>query len=205
MDSIQKRLTMLVDTIYALLPNVHLVLATIPYSKINEVDQRVAQYNEGIPAIVQDKQDSGYGITLVDVYPVHNSLDMYDDFHPNDSGYKKIANLFYNAIDALLYVDPTNVPVIRSYELKIYPNYPNPFNPPTWISFELQKQSEIQISISDLSGRTVRKLYCGSKHAGFHQLKWDGCNQNGYVVPSGIYFVRFTNSEIIQTQKIMLV
>jgi hypothetical protein len=72
-------------------------------------------------------------------------------------------------------------------------NYPNPFNPETWIPFNLPKATDVSIQIYDLSGKLVRKLDLGKKPGGSYLTKteaayWDGKNNLGERVASGIYY-----------------
>lgn len=73
-------------------------------------------------------------------------------------------------------------------------NFPNPFNPDTWIPYQLSAESEVSIAIYDATGRIVRRLNLGQNPAGVYQTKdraahWDGRNASGEIVVSGIYFV----------------
>jgi len=78
-------------------------------------------------------------------------------------------------------------------ESKLLQNYPNPFNPETWIPYQLAEEASVRINIYDLSGRLVRTLEIGQSPAGYYLSKekaayWDGRNQFGEQVASGIYF-----------------
>jgi hypothetical protein len=69
-------------------------------------------------------------------------------------------------------------------------NYPNPFNPQTRISYELQQDGAVQLSIFDSSGRLIQTLVDGHESAGIKNVMWDGVNANGNPVANGIYFYR---------------
>ena len=81
----------------------------------------------------------------------------------------------------------------------LLPNYPNPFNPETWIPYRLATDSTVKISIYDIKGVEVRALYIGYQRAGFYTDQqraayWDGRNRVGEKVASGVYFYHlFTN------------
>jgi hypothetical protein len=88
-------------------------------------------------------------------------------------------------------------------------NFPNPFNPETWIPFKLQKSSDISITIYDVHGRLVRTLELGSIPAGTYQTKakaayWDGTNDIGERVASGIYFYQLKASEFSALRKMVI-
>ena len=78
---------------------------------------------------------------------------------------------------------------------KLLNNYPNPFNPETWIPFQLADPQEVSITIYDLKGRKVRILDLGHKKAGYYLNRgnaahWDGRSDWGELIASGIYFYR---------------
>ncbi|MBM3215720.1 hypothetical protein FJZ36_12485 [Candidatus Poribacteria bacterium] len=80
----------------------------------------------------------------------------------------------------------------QAYEFRLLPNYPNPFNPETWIPFELDQSSKVTINIYDVGGKLVRKLDLGHREQGMYVDKatsahWDGRNALGEVVASGVY------------------
>ena len=89
-------------------------------------------------------------------------------------------------------------------------NYPNPFNPETWIPYQLSEDSSVSISIYDTTGRLVRTLSLGFQTAGFYNSHgqaayWDGRNELGERVASGIYFYQLTTPEFQQTRRLVIV
>ena len=79
-------------------------------------------------------------------------------------------------------------------EFALHQNFPNPFNPETTIPFTLPTKSFITIKIYSLLGREIKTLISKSYEAGTHYLSWDGCDQNGFRVASGIYIYRMTTA-----------
>jgi len=82
---------------------------------------------------------------------------------------------------------------IKPTETVLMANYPNPFNPETWIPFELNQDSEVSLTIYDTAGRLVRRLDLGLQPAGTYlqrdrAIYWDGRTQSGEQVASGTYF-----------------
>ena len=80
---------------------------------------------------------------------------------------------------------------------RLLPNYPNPFNPETWIPFEINYQSEVKIAIYEISGKLVRTIDLGFQHAGIYTTRgraayWDGKSDLGERVASGVYFYSIT-------------
>jgi len=84
-------------------------------------------------------------------------------------------------------------------------NYPNPFNPETNIEFSLPSDQDVNLAVYNLLGQQVRTLVNGRVVAGTHTAHWDGKNERGIDVPSGIYFYRLFTSEFAQTNKMVLV
>ncbi|MBN2000554.1 DUF3160 domain-containing protein [candidate division KSB1 bacterium] len=74
-------------------------------------------------------------------------------------------------------------------DLKILPNYPNPFNPQTTVSFYLPKSSHVRIEIYNINGKLVRLLIDENHPNGVHHIIWDGKTNNGQVAASGIYVI----------------
>ncbi|GAB4376700.1 MAG: hypothetical protein Kow0042_23280 [Calditrichia bacterium] len=84
-------------------------------------------------------------------------------------------------------------------------NYPNPFNPSTTISFNLPSASEVMLQIFDITGRKVRTLLEGQVAPGTHHVQWDGTDEVGQLVASGMYFYQLkAGSGIVQTRKMIL-
>jgi hypothetical protein len=83
-------------------------------------------------------------------------------------------------------------------------NKPNPFNPKTTISFGLSKPGQTSLVIYDISGRAVRTLVKGTLKAGEYAELWDGRNDDGTEVSSGIYFYKLVTSGFEDTQKMVL-
>lgn len=89
-------------------------------------------------------------------------------------------------------------------------NYPNPFNPETWIPYHLAKSAEVQITIYDINGSVVRQLDLGQKTAGNYTAKsqaahWDGRNADGEKVASGIYFYQLRAGDYEHTRRMLIV
>ena len=88
-------------------------------------------------------------------------------------------------------------------------NYPNPFNPETWIPYHLAKASEVQITIYDVSGNVVRSLDIGHQSEGYYTSQnraayWDGTNEMGETVASGTYFYSLNAGDFSATRKMLI-
>ncbi|MBU1708120.1 T9SS type A sorting domain-containing protein [bacterium] len=83
-------------------------------------------------------------------------------------------------------------------------NYPNPFNPTCTIPFEISSRSRVTIAIYNVMGQQVKVLTDDIYSAGVHQIVWDGHNQLGSPVGSGIYFYRMHAGDFVSTRKMIL-
>ncbi|MBC8184515.1 T9SS type A sorting domain-containing protein [candidate division KSB1 bacterium] len=88
--------------------------------------------------------------------------------------------------------------------LILHQNYPNPFNPETIINYQLPKISRVKISVFNIRGQLVQILENGVREAGYHTVRWDGCNEMGSKVVSGIYLYRIKAGEFVCTKKMAL-
>ena len=89
----------------------------------------------------------------------------------------------------------------------LWPSNPNPFNPSTTIPFTLAKSAEVSLKIFNIIGQEVRTLVNGQKQAGQYQLQWDGKDDFGRPVASGIYFYKLSVSggeNLTMTRKMIL-
>ena len=105
-------------------------------------------------------------------------------------------------LQSLLKVEPP-------YETALLPNYPNPFNPETWIPYQLAAPADVSISIYTANGQLVRELDLGHQKVGIYQSKsraayWDGKNEFGERVASGLYFYTLTAGNFNTTRKMLI-
>ena len=94
-------------------------------------------------------------------------------------------------------------------ETVLLPNYPNPFNPETWIPYQLAESAEVTLTIYDMSGEMVRYLAVGHQTAGMYRSRsravyWDGRNQLGALVASGLYFYTLTAGDFTATRRMLI-
>ena len=94
-------------------------------------------------------------------------------------------------------------------ETVLLSNYPNPFNPETWIPYQLAKSGDVKITIYDARGIVVRGLELGYRQAGHYTNRsraayWDGCNGLGEAVASGIYFYQLETDTISALRKMVI-
>ena len=95
-------------------------------------------------------------------------------------------------------------------ETKLLPNYPNPFNPETWIPYQLSEEATVTVKIYDVRGHLVRTIEVGHKPVGYYLTReravyWDGRNENGERISSGVYFYTLNTENYIQTRRMVIV
>lgn len=83
-------------------------------------------------------------------------------------------------------------------------NWPNPFNPKTALRFQLERDSHVNLSVCDTSGRNIRKIWANPLAAGEHQMEWDGRDNLGRSLSTGLYILRLEAGGSIHTQKLIL-
>ena len=94
-------------------------------------------------------------------------------------------------------------------QTQLLPNYPNPFNPETWIPFELSQDSEVSVTIYNVAGTPVRSISVGYLQAGSYvrqsrAVYWDGKTDTGERVASGTYFYTLKTADYVSTQKMII-
>ena len=95
-------------------------------------------------------------------------------------------------------------------ETKLLPNYPNPFNPETWIPYQLAETADVSVKVYDVSGHLVRSISVGLKPVGYYLTReraayWDGRNEVGEPVSSGVYFLQLIADDFSATRQVVIV
>lgn len=155
---------------------------------------------------------NNYGSTFTPYWSLNRSVvGMYK---------KPQSNLLYAITAKTLYeITPADTQVIKQLstvtgliepqplvqDFKLFQNYPNPFNPTTIISYKLPVSSEVELKIYNLLGQKVRSLVNERKPAGFYQVQWDGRDETGKEVSSGVYIYRLKAGDFIQSKKMLLI
>ncbi|MCK4640907.1 MAG: T9SS type A sorting domain-containing protein [Candidatus Marinimicrobia bacterium] len=102
-------------------------------------------------------------------------------------------------------VSATPIKKAAPKEFRLYPNYPNPFNPFTTISYDLPDDGFVELSVYNMRGEKVATLMQGNQEAGSYRMNWDGTSQSGDMVASGIYFLRIASGSYSRTSKIVFI
>jgi len=83
-------------------------------------------------------------------------------------------------------------------------NYPNPFNPTTTISYSVRENTPVSIEIYNVKGQKVRNLVKSVKEAGEHTVVWNGTDDNGRAVSSGVYYFKMNAGKYSSTKKMIM-
>lgn len=153
-------------------------------------------------------------------YHYNLSLEALLANYPHPGGYNQIKSLDrisirgrFDIAGLVLNNSPTSSPKIKVGKDMIDRNsthlistiaYPNPFNPITNIFYRLPTDSYVELTVYDIHGQKVAKLVDGNHVAGDHTIIWNGKNESGQQVTSGVYFYRIKAGGMVKTQKLLL-
>ncbi len=107
----------------------------------------------------------------------------------------------FTTADMLVGICPA---ALLSQTFNLQQNYPNPFNPATMLTFTIPRVSRVNLVVYDVLGRKVKTLVDEKLAAGEHQVHWNGNNDSGNRVASGIYIAVFRSADIVKTRKMIL-
>ena len=146
----------------------------------------------------QPHQDSGQGSVLCRWIASQAQIDLLLAINDRSPG----------ALYALQYLQSL-IASARPEKTELLANYPNPFNPETWIPYALVTDTPVKITIYNTQGIVIRTLQLGQQSAGYYTNReraayWDGRNAQGEPVASGIYFYTLTAGDFTATRKMLI-
>ncbi|HOT97746.1 MAG TPA: T9SS type A sorting domain-containing protein [bacterium] len=182
------------------------------YGEIFAVGSTDGGKNWGTPVNLTNTPKFDERHAVADKKVVNGKLQIiyFGDNGPGSEYYKLIngfsnfvtSGVYYYAMNATLTgVDKRGVAVVESYELG--QNYPNPFNPTTTIDFSVPKASQVKLTVYNMLGQKVKTLVDRTMVAGTHTIKWDGLDDNGSAVSSGMYIYRLEGQFGVKSHKMM--
>jgi len=148
-----------------------------------------------INGTITDNQSNPIPDAFVEFFNPSDTMLVYSDYTNNNGAYWITGN--FVGINNEDYNIPNDHVVLR--------NYPNPFNPSTVIYFEIPEAEKIEIKIYDVLGKEVRSLTNNYHKAGIYQINWDGRNNFGSGVASGIYLCRLKTNRHSYVHKMVLI
>jgi hypothetical protein len=101
--------------------------------------------------------------------------------------------------------DTIQVTVGWNKVLTLHQNNPNPFNSTTLITYDLPKNCQVELIVYNVQGQEVNRLVHAFQEAGYHTVKWDGTNNEGKDVTSGLYYYKLRTSEMSKLRRMLLV
>jgi hypothetical protein len=132
-------------------------------------------------------------------YPNHSALFVYTEFD-GDKPKMMVEEPQFESITVDLLTSGSNVPM----SFGLHQNYPNPFNPSTIIQYDLPAPSKVRLEIFNVLGQQVKTLVDDYKEAGYQSVTWNGDDDNGGSVATGIYFYKISADNKVETKKMML-
>lgn len=108
----------------------------------------------------------------------------------------------HNIIQLYLEEDEEDIPCLN--KVTLYPNYPNPFNPFTIISFSIPEDTKVNLKVYNIKGQVVKTLLKEQIESGEHRITWNGKDDNKKPVASGIYFYKISAGKETKVKKMLL-
>ena len=150
-------------------------------------------------AIITTPDAAGYRFTVVDIEAGRAAMigDILEISAQSPNPFIGVQPLWYTVTDEDVKRNLIQLPILVAYEIpvetELLHNYPNPFNPETWIPYHLASDTQVTLTIYDTKGAVVRRLDLGHQLAGYYTDRakaayWDGRNESGESVASGVYF-----------------
>ena len=162
----------------------------------------VAEQSDIYPCLPKYFTDYGNGHGLVDVMYMQDFEDGISVFGESDA--VEVAWVYNRFEFDFESVDITHFPE-NTGDFQLEQNYPNPFNPSTTIRYSLPRPAKVTVSIHDVLGKKVDQLTSERQPAGAYLLVWDGSDQSGRELDSGVYFIRLQADSYGSTKKMVLI
>jgi len=162
-----------------------------------------------------DNPAGGYSVTFVDAISSRAARagDVLEITVETLSSFIRVRSMRYIVLTDDIKASQIRLPDLIAYEsptdTKLLPNYPNPFNPETWIPFQLAEDAFVTLTIYDMAGQVVRTIEVRHQPADVYESKnkaicWDGRNELGERVASGLYFYSLTANDFTATRKMLI-
>ncbi|MGQ9608197.1 MAG: FlgD immunoglobulin-like domain containing protein [bacterium] len=193
-------------------------LPHIVYGNVDVDGVKVSKTSEYIPSIIlkvdgkilstyRMLSKEGYGGYYVFDVPVTDNTSKIELYVELDGDISKVGELPIEIPGKVTRYDISYRRIPK--ESRLLQNYPNPFNPDTWIPYQLKEASEVEIRIYESTGRIVRTLNLGYKEPGYYESReraayWDGRNEYGERVASGVYFYNIKAGKFTSTRKMVI-
>jgi hypothetical protein len=171
-------------------------------------------FNDSIPGRINIAQAgttplSGSGVLVYAVFVVKGSQGdtttiHFDEIWLNEDPPDVITDGLFTVGPSSDVGDEDEIPG-KPGEFTLYQNYPNPFNPITVIQYALPRDCEVEITLYNVSGQKIKTLVKRKEKAGYREVRWDGKNDEGEQVASGIYLYTIKAGEFTQSKKMLII
>lgn len=164
--------------------------------------------NMGFNIYRSPEKDGSFNKVNVQLISGAGSSQALHEYRYTDESASSDQSFYYRLSDIDFYGNETFhqaifTEAVTPLEFTLRQNYPNPFNPSTTIPFVLGEDADIELAIYNQRGQLIRILYRGFKNRGEHSLRWDGTNESGQIVPSGVYFCRLVSEHFAENKKMI--
>ncbi len=181
--------------------------ATNVSARLTSLDSNITVANSSNPSF-GDIPAGGFGtsssgvflIQIGDNSPVDTDLPVLVTIASNN--YAFWTDTMFVHVSRIVGVDSELKGIPSDYAL--HENYPNPFNPTTTIQFDLPKKANVRLIVFDMLGRQIKTLVSDEVDAGYHKITWDGTNNQGYQVGTGVYIYRLETRDFHDSGKMVL-
>jgi len=181
-----------------------LIVTTVPPTPLPTPTKRIDTLNAHFKIIMDTMLTRWSNLTFIDINSALSDSDytdfLSDAYHPNSSGFQKIANEWYKAIVSLVSTgvkEGSNNKIIDK-RFTLLQNYPNPFNPITKIHFGIEERQFTSLKVFNTLGKEVATLVGEEKAPGEYEVEFNPVNQ-----PSGIYICQLKAGSNIQSKKML--
>ncbi len=151
----------------------------------------------------EDDQERGHSLTGVDTSNISVDGREFEGFVWAEAYHLTVMSIGTSVDSTLLDIDKVNGNNIKKFQL--FQNYPNPFNPTTEIEYDIPRTANISIVIFNTLGQKIRTLVNKRQTPGQYTVVWDGKDDYGRNVASGIYLYQLKTNDFVQTKKMILI
>lgn len=150
--------------------------------------------------IIFEKNDAAYSYSAPSIWDVDNDGILEAVF--SKYNYPSFTNYILESYNTGIATSISGEAPIMRFELE--QNYPNPFNPTTTIEYNLNTSDNVKLEIFDIKGERIKTLVNGFQTPGNYSVQWDGTNNSGSKLSSGVYFYTIQTGRNVSTKKMIL-
>ena len=171
-----------------------------------KIDANIDEKEIFLSGVLKGKTPEGLSIAFIDI-PERKAIFDFLEYGVQIMKNPKISYDIKIIIGELDYVQKMSDEILENIPstFSLSQNYPNPFNPVTKLDYNLPLRSKVNISIYNVLGQEIKILVNGVKEYGYHTITWNGKDDLGREMASGVYFARITSHGFTKTRKMLLV